>query len=202
MAQGNFELVFYGQLAQGVSLQQVKTNVAQLFKANSEQVERMFTGQRVVIRNKLDAETAQKYIAAMKKRGAICQLERMGQPGVKIEPEHTEPAPAAASHANVTTAPAETPATKPVDKTVHRDMNASGLPVAGPQTDAILSATHFELDPVGIRLSEAHEVTAQVFPHLDELSLAPVGSDLVDKQEQPPITEPDISYLSLKPEDS
>lgn len=197
MAQSNYELVFYGQLVQGIALQQAKDNVALLFKTTAEQVERMFTGQRVVIRNKLDAETAQKYIIAMEKRGAICQLEIMGKPGEKVEPDTSTQAPETPAHVSAPTAsgkPDSSISTKP------KTLNPSGLPIAGDQTDTILAATHFELDPVGIRLSEEHQVIAPDFPHIDELSLAPKGSDLVDKKEQPPVAEPDISHLSLKPE--
>lgn len=77
----NIELAFYGELIAGAQLDQVKTNLAAMFKASPEQIERMFSGKRVVIRNKLDLETAQKYVQAMEKRGARCQIERMGAPG-------------------------------------------------------------------------------------------------------------------------
>ena len=65
MQENKYEVVFYGTLAEGFTKQQTQEHVAQLFKTTIDQVERMFTGSRVVIRNKLDQATALKYIIAM-----------------------------------------------------------------------------------------------------------------------------------------
>ena len=57
MAESLYELTFYGRLVDGVGLDVAKANVAALFKAAPAQVEKMFLGGRVVIRNKLDQAT-------------------------------------------------------------------------------------------------------------------------------------------------
>ena len=226
MAQGEYELAFYGKIVEGTSLDKVKGNVAQLFKASNEQVARMFTGNRVVIRNKLDEETALKYIAAMKKRGAVCHIEQMGQPGVEVdlstapsagsistpasqtavaprtaaptEPPSSKPATTSAPIAKPSPAPqAEATSTRP--KKVEM-ANPNALPVAGEKVDEILSHTHLELGATGIRLSEEHE---EIFPEhheLDDVTLAPTGSDLTDKKEEIPAVVPDTSHLSIKPD--
>lgn len=207
MAQGDYELVFYGELVEGVALEQAQAHVAQLFKATTEQAARMFTGNRVVIRNKLDEETIRKYMIAMQKRGAVCQVEKMGQPGISIdldagshavsqEPSGSSNAPssAEASSQPAKAAPAEL-------KTGRGKMaNPDALPVAGEKVDEILSKTHFELDPVGIRLSEEQQFEVPEFHELDDVTLAPVGSDLVDQKEELPIVLPDISHLKIEPE--
>ncbi|MDX1451291.1 MAG: hypothetical protein R3183_01955 [Oleiphilaceae bacterium] len=197
-----YELVFYGELVAGYAPEQAKQHVAQLFKASADQVERMFTGKRVVIRNKLDDETAKKYIVAMEKRGCVCVVEEMGAPG---EPVNLEDKPAAASEAaapqgvaeapttaSSAAAPKQTQSAEPAD----RD-NPSGLPLAGAKASEILAGKDFELAPVGERLSEQHEVAAPLFEHLDEISLAPVGTDLSDKDDVPPPPTPDTSHLKL-----
>ena len=94
MSEQKYELAFYGELVAGSSLDETKQLVAQLFKTNVEQIERMFTGNRVVIRNKLDQSTALKYIEALKKRGAKCQIELMGSPGEAVDLNKPEPSPA------------------------------------------------------------------------------------------------------------
>jgi len=217
MTQNTYELVFYGNLAEGFSEAETKKHVAQLFKTTVDQVERMFTGKRVVIRNKLDQDTALKYILAMKKRGAECQIEAMGSPGVKVDlsqqaeqakvqasvpPAETRSTEAQASEALTSQ---NTPATSsktapPVASSASQEpANLSGLPIAGEKVDEILSATHFALDPTGVRLTdEKPEVHAELHA-LDSVTLAPVGSDLVDEKDELPIAIPDISHLSLEP---
>ena len=63
-----YELVFKGQTVEGVNLEQAKQNVGKLFKASPEQVERMFSGKAVVLRNRLDEATAKKYRAILHKK--------------------------------------------------------------------------------------------------------------------------------------
>ncbi len=206
--QGNLELVFYGELVAGIAPEQARKNIALLFKASEEQVERMFTGQRVVIRNKLDAETAQKYISAMEKRGAICQVEEMGKPGVAVSVSEATPTSVPHSSHSEPASTAQSPAesaekddrAEPAPETFEgraEPANPGQLPLAGKKADEVLAKANLELDPVGVRLSEAHEVEAPVFDHLDEISIAPVGSDLGEKNDQPPISIPDTSHLSL-----
>ena len=207
MSQGEYELAFYGKIVEGTSLDKVKGNIAQLFKANEEQVARMFTGNRVVIRNKLDDETALKYIIAMKKRGAICHIEQMGQPGIEVDlaTSATEPSPAVSSVPKTESATIPTPPPAPaVEESTTAPQkvemaNPNALPIAGEKVDEILSKTHFELGATGIRLSEEHD---EIFPEhheLDDVTLAPTGSDLTDKKEEIPAVVPDISHLSIKP---
>ncbi len=77
MTESLYELTFYSRLVDGVSLETAKANVATLFKASPAQVEKMFMGGRVVIRNKLDKTTAGKYVAVMRKNGLVCETEPM-----------------------------------------------------------------------------------------------------------------------------
>jgi len=205
MVQGEYELAFYGKIVEGIPLEKVQGNVAQLFKASNEQVARMFTGSRVVIRNKLDDETALKYVVAMQKRGALCQIEKMGQPGVAVNLSSEASAPAAPTPSTpapkpVAATPTPPPAPAQAEPKKVQMANPNALPVAGEKVDEILSKTHFELDPTGIRLEDEHE---EIFPEhhaLDDVTLAPTGSDLTDHKEEIPAVVPDISHLSIKPD--
>ncbi len=217
-----YEVVFYGKLLEGFDETAVKFQVAQLFKTGLDQVERMFTGKRVVIRNKLDLETAQKYLIAMKKRGAECSIEQMGSPGTPVNPtapqasspaaapERPAPAPVA-SEASVQTAPAAaSPSNQvsspsaPVSPSAPSPMRSqevaskSGLNLAGEKADEILASVHLDLDPVGVRLAEEHEEVAPDLPGVDALSIAPTGVDLSDKKQETPAPIPDVSHLSLE----
>jgi len=215
MSQNHLELAFYGELRSGFNEVDVKANIAELFKASVDQVERMFAGQRVVIRNKLDAETAQKYIQAMAKRGAACKIEIMGQPGVEyqsVEPTEdvtiSTPAPSPARQA---AAPAqEVPESNAPTSSMPRPSNSAstdtetetegnGLRVAGEEVSNILASSSLSLDPVGVRLSEESEPVAEVeLSELAQIDVLPPGSDLVDPVEDIPVSLPDISHISIK----
>lgn len=206
MSEQKYELAFYGELVAGSSLDETKQLVAQLFKTNVEQIERMFTGNRVVIRNKLDQSTALKYIEALKKRGAKCQIELMGSPGEAVdlnkpEPSPAEPEPAAFKPA---AAPPEQPqhqpdAPKPASPKATMSLN--GLPIAGEKVDEILSSAQFDLAPVGVRLEDEKKVVAPELPGLDNIDLAPAGSDLLEKKDTPPVAAPDTSHIQMAPKE-
>lgn len=198
MSTTQYELVFYGELAQGVDAAQAKRNVAELFKASVEQVERMFSGQRVVIRNKLDADTAQKYVLAMQKRGALCKVEIMGGASPlpvseQIKPEvAVRPAP---PEKPVAVAPSATG--QPLDRREHL-AKAGRLPIAGDKVDAILATANISIAPVGQRLSDEHHVEALDFSHLDAIDLAPLGAILQEGKDEIPVSIPDVSHLKIE----
>ena len=50
-----YQLVFKGECTPGTDLETARNNARALFKASVEQLDRMFSGQPVVIRNKLEA---------------------------------------------------------------------------------------------------------------------------------------------------
>jgi len=197
-----FEIAFYGELVEGVSESVAKQHIAQLFKTTTAQVERMFVGKRVVIRNKLDLETAQKYIVALQKRGARCQIEKMGQPGEPYKESAQAPAREANSQGDVSQAlgQAAEAGRDSVSKSHSSTAVASntGLRLAGEKADEILAHTDISLDPLGVRLSDEIELEAPELPGLDSMSLAPLGSDLGDKRDAPPVMVPDISHLHLE----
>lgn len=226
MTEPLYELAFYGRLVDGVSLETAKKNVVTLFKASPAQVDKMFAGGRVVIRNKLDKATADKYIAVMRKNGLVCEADVMGQGGAKPQPAAPASTPAPA------TAPTQTPSaasphpeqtvssTPRPETTVARsadelkvlplassfsstdassEHHSEGFNLAGENVDEILQQSHLDLDPEGVRLSEHHEEEAPVFSELDSISLAPAGSDLVEPVEDVPPIVPDVSGISIAP---
>lgn len=88
-----FQVVFEGKLTGERPLDEVKRNLAALFKMKPEQVDALFTGKPVVIKRDIDQATALKYQAAFKKAGAVCSV-------LSDAPENTaqraQPKPAAA----------------------------------------------------------------------------------------------------------
>ncbi|WP_372986465.1 hypothetical protein [Marinobacter sp.] len=194
-----FQLVFKGECVAGTDEQTARNNARALFKASVEQVERMFSGQPVVIRNKLKEAQAEKYRAVLKKHGMVAYVQPM--PGARPAPEpsrsgaeapvRSEPAPKPTASAPAPASDGATPKVEPGDR----------LAVAGEKVDDILAGSGLNLDPVGVNLVEHQEAEAPMFEHLDDWTLAPAGSDLGVERELPPPMVPDVSHLSLVDED-
>lgn len=186
-----FQLVFKGECTPGTDPAEARANARTLFKASVDQIERMFSGQPVVIRNKLEEDQAQKYRSVLARHGMVAYVQPM--PGAETAKSSTAPAarpaptPEAKPAASATRPRTDAPAVEPGDR----------LPVAGEKVDAILAGSGLSLDPVGVTLAERQEVEAPMFQHLDEWTLAPAGTDLGVRQDLPPPVVPDVSHLSL-----
>lgn len=191
-----FQLVFKGECVPGTDLETARNNARTLFKASLEQVDRMFSGQPVVIRNKLEEVQAEKYRAVLKKHGMVAYVQAMvdARPAAEAAPPSRPSAPANQPRPQPTPEAKRSgvPETEPGDR----------LPVAGEKVDTILSGSGLSLDPVGVTLAEKTEVEPPMFQHLDEWSLAPPGSDLGVERDLPPPMIPDVSHLSLADDDS
>ena len=202
-----FELIFEGQIVEGQSVPAVQANMAQLFKASEAQIGKMFAGSRVVLKNKLDKATALKYQAVLKKNGAIVKIALMGA-------EAGAPSPVAATvttreASSVSAAPTASPASfsssssvssTPASAPQAQSLSSTGrLPVAGDKVETILAGKQLDIAPVGIRLGPEVKEVVPHFDHLDEISIAPAGADLVTPNDLPPPPAPDVSHLSIAP---
>ncbi|KPP99287.1 hypothetical protein [Marinobacter sp. HL-58] len=199
-----FQLVFKGECTPGTDPATARSNAKNLFKATLEQVDRMFSGQPVVIRNKLEEVQAEKYRAVLKKHGMVAYVQPMegaapppprpapaaGAPAQE-SPRQTTPEQGASQEGPGAAKPGSSVAVEPGDR----------LPVAGEKVDAILSGSGLSLDPVGVTLEEHREAPAPMFQHLDDWTLAPPGTELGVKRELPPPVVPDVSHLSLADEE-
>lgn len=193
-----YQLVFSGEWEAGLDGQSARERARNLFKANDAQLEKMFSGERVVIRNRLDEATAQKYQAAMKKNGLVAHIEPMqasdqdsGAPRSQTPQddegrEGEQSAPAAGGEAS----PSDSVAVEPGDR----------LPVAGDKVDSILAGSGLSLGAPGEPLGELRDDPEPVLEHLDEWSVAPPGEDLAAGEDKPEPPAPDVSHLSLADE--
>lgn len=192
MSSQEYELAFYGELAPGADLEDCKMKLGQLFKASPAQIEKMFTGQRVVLKSKLDFANGEKYLAALRARGALCKLESaMAADTPKAEPEELTNAETQTQVKPQPSASFKSPATDPEA--------AERLNVAGDKVDEVLADIDFSLEPAGVNLADQKdEVELPKLTMQDSLSVAPAGSDLGEKKEEKAPVSPDISHLSLK----
>ncbi|NOY68044.1 MAG: hypothetical protein GXP53_00920 [Deltaproteobacteria bacterium] len=87
MAENEFSVVYTGRIAEGENLDNVKKRLSRLFKKPEPVIDRLLKPNGSVIKKGIDKKTAEKYLKAIEKTGALCKIE----PG---EPEHDETPPA------------------------------------------------------------------------------------------------------------
>ncbi len=192
-----YQLVFRGEWEAGLDEASARERARGLFKANDAQLEKMFSGDRVVIKNRLDDAAARKYQAAMKKNGLVAHIEPMQQArGATTDKEQSGPsgddqprqgAPSPASGSAPAASAGSGVSVEPGDR----------LPVAGEKVDSILSGSDLSLGAPGEQLGKPREEPEPVFEHLDDWSVAPPGEDLGPEREEPEAPTPDVSHLSL-----
>lgn len=206
-----FQLVFKGECVPGTNTETARNNAKALFKASVEQLDRMFSGQPVVIRNKLEQVQAEKYQSVLEKHGMVAYVQPMAgaKPATPPEAPAQKPAPEAQSRPkpeprnDAQAQPPAQPSSRPAPAgNVPEPEPGDRLPVAGEKVDDILAGSGLTLDPAGVQLVEIKEEQAPMFEHLDEWSLAPTGSDIGVERDLPPPVVPDVSHLSLADDDS
>lgn len=170
--EGFFEVVFDGRLVPGREPAEVKANVANLFKAKPEMVERLFSGQLVSIKKDLDYQGALRYIAALKEAGALARLKQ----------QESGPSVARKASDAWSLAPAGT--------------DLLGLRPSPPSTPPI-DLSSYSLAPVGADMGVPQTVVPVPVADLSSITLAEVGADIGSPREVIPLPEPDLSALSV-----
>lgn len=196
-----FQLIFKGECTSGTDPEAARNSARTLFKASADQIARLFSGQPVVIRNRLEEVQAEKYRGVLQKHGMIAYVEPME---AAVAPKK-EPVPqkdsASQKESSEPSVLKETSAPKSGGSVKVEPGDRPN--VAGEKVDSILADSGLTLDPVGITIEEHKEVKAPMFEHLDEWTLAPPGAELVESRNSPPPVVPDVSHLSLvEPDDS
>ena len=182
-----FEIAFSGQTVPGAQLDKVKANLARLFQADAQRIELLFSGRRMVIKNNLDAEAAEKYRSVIERAGAVVEVVDMD---AQIEEIELAPPP-----------PAE-PVSAPVQPAAS-DAGAQGRLKVAPRDEymaafADVDAPDFGLAPVGADLQDEKPEARAPRVDLSQFSVAPVGSDMGQAKPEPAGPAPDTSHLRLQ----
>lgn len=90
MSDERYDIIFRGESAKNVPIEQAKQNLAQLFNIDAAKVEALFTGKPVALKKGVSFDVAGKYRVAIKKAGAIVELV---QCNVADAPQPTASAP-------------------------------------------------------------------------------------------------------------
>ena len=167
MADELYNVIFQGKTLADADLQQVKEQLARLFKVDEEKVSKMFSGKAVVIKKSTDRATAQKYSMAMKKAGAVAQICTLDGKVVDFsKPEQKEePTPQAAAEPQSVPSDALTLAAvgeqiMPPQDVVEASFNTEGMtmaPVGSDVADLEPAPPAFEADLSNLEMAEAGE---------------------------------------------
>lgn len=216
MSDKRYDVIFSGKLGEGAAVDQVKANVARLFKVEVAKVERLFSGSPVVLKKAVDGATAKKYMLAMKKAGAICEA-RLAKPAAapaqtaapaaqpRQKAASAPPAAAATGKSSAEIAAGEGGETKYVIKAPPAGLGElAGANVDDPGTVLVehrdipppqVDTSGLSMDAPGATLVE-HEPVPEPQVDTSGLSMDEPGVTLVAQQEAPEL-EVDLSGLSM-----
>ncbi|MDY6792027.1 MAG: DUF1189 family protein [Thermodesulfobacteriota bacterium] len=70
----NYKIVFEGKIAEGHGMEDVKKNLAALYQVDVGEIQRLFTGRPIVLKENLDYQTAINDKETFEKTGAVCSI--------------------------------------------------------------------------------------------------------------------------------
>ncbi len=80
MADPRYDLFFSGQIMPGEEPASVRDRVGKLFGADTQTLDRLFSGKPIRIKSDIDQETAGKYRLAFRKAGALVEIRPIQEP--------------------------------------------------------------------------------------------------------------------------
>lgn len=174
----HYNLIFQGKIIDGASLDEVKDNVARLFKADAAKTAALFSGKTIVIKKNLDTESTKKYLAILKKAGAVIKA-------VKIEDKSASTSPSPP--------PSASPPPSPAPVQNNNTANTNDAPTQAPSSG--LSSGLASL----ISYNKPKESSSEDDNSETEgLQLAPVGSNILNpSKSNETIDIPDTSHLKM-----
>ncbi len=219
-----YDIFYAGKIVDGVDEAVVRANMAKLFKANPETLEKLFSGKPQLIKRGVEKAAAIKYKSAMQKAGAVplIRAHAAAKAAAKAEPapapkpeqkkqtmaerlaaltgEDTPAGEQAAATAKPASAPSAAPAAAPTAD--------SAFTLAPPGSDVLSDAerSHVEaqeVDTSAIQLApefaapQAEPREEPPAPDTSHISLGDVGEEIPTLGQDLIELDPDISHLSM-----
>ncbi|MGD2096862.1 MAG: hypothetical protein PVG35_04730 [Desulfobacterales bacterium] len=75
----HFNVVFGGTISGGHKAEDVKKNLATLFKADPQKIDQLFEAPQAVLKRNVDYDQAMKYQTALQRAGAVCDVQEVIQ---------------------------------------------------------------------------------------------------------------------------
>ena len=130
----NYRVVLEGDISSGYQLEDVKKNLATLFKVGEKKIDALFTKPQVVLKKGLDYDSALKYSQAIQNTGAVCNVKAEAGPAGNPVIEKATPPDLAVQALKQTARP-------PVSKQSAKIRNQDTVHRATGQSDESSSAT-------------------------------------------------------------
>lgn len=183
MTESRFDIIFRGDIVPGHQLMQVKARLAQLFKADEQKINTLFTGGAVALKRNLEQDAAEKYQVVLRNAGADVQVAPAGS--------------------------VNTPGSRTAQKSVaSRSQSAPASTTTMTLKDRLAAAAASDTANAAQTGNPSAEDTGrqeaiqQVVNREGVFALAPVGAYLLDDSERQHV-EPvnvDTSFISLRPQ--
>jgi hypothetical protein len=74
MTELRYHVIFRGKTVPDTPIEDVKANLAKLFKTNDVRINRLFSGQAVVLKKGLPREEGERYRVLLERAGALCEV--------------------------------------------------------------------------------------------------------------------------------
>ena len=87
----NYNVIFEGTISTGCKVEDVKRNLAALFKIDEKKVDLLFNKPQVVLKKGLDYDSALQYCEAILKTGAVCNVKDAVSPTMPPPVEEATP---------------------------------------------------------------------------------------------------------------
>jgi hypothetical protein len=169
-----YEIAFSGECMPGMPVETVRANVGRLFRADADRIALLFSGRRLVLKSNLDAAAAERFCQAMAQAGAIAQAVAIGA----VETIELAPLPAASARV-------------PRLQVVPRDEYMAAF--------VGIDAPDYPMAEAGALMQPPAAPVEAPRLDLSQISLAPVGADLVTPTPEAVPAPPDTSHLKLVP---
>ncbi len=182
MSEELFDVAFFGILQAGKDRETVMQNMATLFNTDAAKLAPYFTGDRKVIKGRINASSAEKYKAALENVGLVINIEpcQIEQDGVATEVSPSQHHKQAADTSGISLAPT--------------GANVIENPIAvRPQEIGDISA--ITMAEIGADVIENPvEIVAQKIEDISSITMAPAGSDVLEHSQ--PVTAQKIGDIS------
>lgn len=197
-----YDVIFNGQIVSGESIDQVKENLARLFKANEATIEKLFSSKNIAIKKSITEQKANTYLQAMQNAGALAKLRLVENielinlappPPINYyeEEEYAPPPPAEVTNA------ADPLGIKPASQW---KLDALGSRMSKPKRVSkkpLPMTEHLDLAPPMSDVGQAKHSVEAVTPDISQLNMAETGAQLSDSTQKSPPPAPDVSHLDI-----
>jgi hypothetical protein len=217
MADPKYDIYFRGEILPGADAAQVKSAIAQIFKADAAKLATLFSGKVNTIKKSVDKATAAKYQQAFKKAGAKAVITQAKEEqsfevptAAPVNAQQESAVKQAIADANWDVLPSGSDLLKPDERRdiPNVDIDTSSIKVVSPFAEIEVEnkpippapdTSHISVAEVGedMNPNKAPPATDLVLD-LSSFSIAEPGAALTDEKEKKTPPAPDTSHIELE----